>query len=170
MAKLTDTQLIILSKAAARDDDAVEEVRSEASSTLLERSLKAMVEATGWLPHTTRAAHLAHQLGLSSCRFRCLLSRLLIQRDPPGNDNESNWLPAPKGQFKMVLRGYQPKAELIDGRFRTHLTSTSCACRERPVCRRLLYPRRWPALDLSWLSADREANGLTGCCWGHFSV
>jgi hypothetical protein len=43
---------------------------------------------------------------------------ILIQHGSPGSDNESNWLNAPKGQFKMVLRGYQPKAELIDERFR----------------------------------------------------
>jgi hypothetical protein len=43
---------------------------------------------------------------------------ILIQQDSPGSDKESNWLPAPKEQFKMVLRGYQPKAEMIDYRFR----------------------------------------------------
>jgi hypothetical protein len=43
---------------------------------------------------------------------------ILIQKDSPGSDSESNWLPAPAGQFKMVLRGYQPKAEVIDYRFR----------------------------------------------------
>jgi hypothetical protein len=35
---------------------------------------------------------------------------ILIQHDSPGSDKESNWLPAPKEQFKMVLRGYQPQS------------------------------------------------------------
>lgn len=43
---------------------------------------------------------------------------IFIQQSSPGVDKESNWLPTPRGQFKMVFRGYQPKAELIDGRFR----------------------------------------------------
>ena len=34
-----------------------------------------------------------------------------------GPTKESNWLPAPEGQFKMVMRGYQPKVEVLDKRF-----------------------------------------------------
>ena len=41
---------------------------------------------------------------------------LYIQRESPGKDKESNWLPAPKsGSFTMNLRLYWPKAEVLDG-------------------------------------------------------
>ncbi|MCC6198585.1 MAG: DUF1254 domain-containing protein [Burkholderiales bacterium] len=35
----------------------------------------------------------------------------------PGGDKESNWLPAPKGPFNVILRVYWPKQDLIDGRW-----------------------------------------------------
>jgi hypothetical protein len=38
-----------------------------------------------------------------------------VQNDSPGKDKESNWLPAPKGQFMAVMRLYWPKAEALDG-------------------------------------------------------
>jgi hypothetical protein len=41
---------------------------------------------------------------------------LYIQRESPGGDKESNWLPAPPGgSFTMNLRLYWPKAEVLDG-------------------------------------------------------
>jgi hypothetical protein len=41
---------------------------------------------------------------------------LYIQRDSPGADKESNWLPAPKsGAFSMNMRLYWPKPEALDG-------------------------------------------------------
>ena len=40
---------------------------------------------------------------------------IYIQSDSPGSDKESNWLPAPKGQFYLVLRMYLPKQEVING-------------------------------------------------------
>jgi len=41
---------------------------------------------------------------------------LYIQRESPGGDKESNWLPAPaSGSFTMNLRLYWPKAEVLDG-------------------------------------------------------
>ena len=40
---------------------------------------------------------------------------LYIQRDSPGIEKESNWLPAPKtGPFTMNLRLYWPKREVLD--------------------------------------------------------
>jgi hypothetical protein len=36
---------------------------------------------------------------------------LYIQKDSPGADNESNWLPAPDGPIYLVLRLYWPKTE-----------------------------------------------------------
>lgn len=41
---------------------------------------------------------------------------LYIQRDSPGKDKESNWLPAPKsGTFTMNMRIYWPKDAVLDG-------------------------------------------------------
>lgn len=41
---------------------------------------------------------------------------LLIQHDsPPGNEKESNWLPAPSGPFWMAMRLYWPKPEALNG-------------------------------------------------------
>ncbi len=40
---------------------------------------------------------------------------LLIQNEFPGKDKEANWLPAPKGPFRMYLRLYWPKAEALNG-------------------------------------------------------
>lgn len=40
---------------------------------------------------------------------------LYIQRESPGKDKESNWLPAPEGPFLMALRLYVPKPEALDG-------------------------------------------------------
>jgi hypothetical protein len=40
---------------------------------------------------------------------------LYVQRESPGSDRESNWLPAPDGPFVMVLRLYWPKPEAFDG-------------------------------------------------------
>ncbi len=44
------------------------------------------------------------------------LADIYVQRDTPGADKESNWLPAPKsGAFTMNMRLYWPKAEVFDG-------------------------------------------------------
>lgn len=40
---------------------------------------------------------------------------LFIQSESPGADKESNWLPAPKGAFYLLLRLYWPKQEVIEG-------------------------------------------------------
>jgi hypothetical protein len=36
---------------------------------------------------------------------------LYIQKDNPGPDKESNWLPAPDGAPYLILRMYWPKTE-----------------------------------------------------------
>jgi hypothetical protein len=36
---------------------------------------------------------------------------LYIQKDSPGADKESNWLPAPDGPIYLVMRLYWPKTE-----------------------------------------------------------
>ena len=40
---------------------------------------------------------------------------LYLQRESPGPDKESNWLPAPNGPFMPVLRLYWPKEEALNG-------------------------------------------------------
>lgn len=43
---------------------------------------------------------------------------LTIQHESPGKDKESNWLPAPKGKFVLMMRLYWPKEQapsIIDG-------------------------------------------------------
>lgn len=43
---------------------------------------------------------------------------LHLQHGSPGAALESNWLPAPAGRFYLCLRAYQPRPELLDGRWR----------------------------------------------------
>ena len=40
---------------------------------------------------------------------------LYLQNESPGKDKESNWLPAPKGPFRAVMRLYWPKPEAYNG-------------------------------------------------------
>ena len=40
---------------------------------------------------------------------------LYVQNESPGKAKESNWLPAPKGPFLMVMRLYWPKEEAVSG-------------------------------------------------------
>ncbi len=40
---------------------------------------------------------------------------LFIQNEPPGKDLESNWLPAPKGAFILMLRLYWPEPSVLNG-------------------------------------------------------
>lgn len=44
---------------------------------------------------------------------------IYIQRESPGKDRESNWLPAPKaGLFSLTFRLYWPRPEALDGSWR----------------------------------------------------
>ncbi len=40
---------------------------------------------------------------------------IYIQHESPGKDKESNWLPAPKGDFALALRCYLPRKTISDG-------------------------------------------------------
>jgi hypothetical protein len=40
---------------------------------------------------------------------------LYLQHESPGKDKESNWLPAPKDEFNLILRLFWPKQEVLDG-------------------------------------------------------
>ena len=43
---------------------------------------------------------------------------LYVQKDSPGADKESNWLPAPNDPFYMVMRLYWPKQAALDGEWK----------------------------------------------------
>ncbi len=43
---------------------------------------------------------------------------IYIQADSPGKDKESNWLPAPKEPFYMLMRMYLPKIEVLNGQYK----------------------------------------------------
>jgi hypothetical protein len=40
-----------------------------------------------------------------------------IQADSPSKDKESNWLPAPKAGFYMLMRMYLPQIEVLNGQY-----------------------------------------------------
>jgi hypothetical protein len=40
-----------------------------------------------------------------------------VQADSPGKELEANWLPAPRGNFKLVMRLYGPRPEVLEGRW-----------------------------------------------------
>ncbi|MCX6990435.1 MAG: DUF1214 domain-containing protein [Chlamydiae bacterium] len=39
---------------------------------------------------------------------------IYLQKDSPGTDKESNWLPSPSGPFYLIPRSYAPKPQIID--------------------------------------------------------
>jgi hypothetical protein len=43
---------------------------------------------------------------------------LWISHERPDPTREANWLPAPAGPFALFMRGYLPRPELLDGRYR----------------------------------------------------
>jgi hypothetical protein len=43
---------------------------------------------------------------------------IYVQKDSPGKDKESNWLPAPNGPIYMVMRLYWPKQTALDGEWK----------------------------------------------------
>jgi hypothetical protein len=42
---------------------------------------------------------------------------IYIQKDPPGNGQETNWLPAPDGPIYVVMRLYWPRDEALTGKW-----------------------------------------------------
>jgi hypothetical protein len=40
---------------------------------------------------------------------------IYMQKDSPGTDKESNWLPAPDGPIYVVMRIYWPKEAALNG-------------------------------------------------------
>jgi len=43
---------------------------------------------------------------------------IYIQKDSPGKDKESNWLPSPAGEFNLMCRFYGPQQAIIDGKYK----------------------------------------------------
>ncbi|MEY9851925.1 hypothetical protein ABH923_001603 [Leifsonia sp. EB41] len=43
---------------------------------------------------------------------------LTIQHEPPAAELQSNWLPAPEGEFELTIRTYWPKPEVLSGEWR----------------------------------------------------
>ena len=42
---------------------------------------------------------------------------IYLQHESPGPDNQANWLPAPAGDFRPVMRMYQPKPDVLSGAY-----------------------------------------------------
>ena len=42
---------------------------------------------------------------------------LYVQVKSPGKDKESNWLPAPDGDFSLYIRSYWPEAAITEGKW-----------------------------------------------------
>jgi hypothetical protein len=43
---------------------------------------------------------------------------IYMQKDSPGPDKESNWLPTPQsGGFRPMMRLYQPRQPILDGTY-----------------------------------------------------
>jgi hypothetical protein len=43
---------------------------------------------------------------------------IYLQHDRPEEEREANWLPAPAGPMRLVLRAYEPHEALLDGSYR----------------------------------------------------
>ncbi|WP_426165851.1 DUF1254 domain-containing protein [Sandarakinorhabdus sp. DWP1-3-1] len=50
---------------------------------------------------------------------------IFVQASKPSGERVVNWLPAPKGKFILVFRGYLPRAPFLDGSFRLPPVVTS---------------------------------------------
>lgn len=42
---------------------------------------------------------------------------IIIQQSPPDGTKQANWLPAPGGDFSLLLRAYMPTTEILDGQW-----------------------------------------------------
>lgn len=43
---------------------------------------------------------------------------ILLQRSRPAEEHVANWLPAPEGKFRPILRSYQPTGAMLSGEYR----------------------------------------------------
>jgi hypothetical protein len=42
---------------------------------------------------------------------------IYLQNQAPGSDRDANWLPAPTGDFRPILRMYRPGQSVLDGTY-----------------------------------------------------
>jgi hypothetical protein len=40
-----------------------------------------------------------------------------VSHAPPADGDTANWLPAPAGAFRPLMRLYQPRSEILDGSY-----------------------------------------------------
>jgi hypothetical protein len=52
---------------------------------------------------------------------------LFVQHESPGRDRESNWLPAPEGEFNLIMRLYWPKNPAADGTWKPPAVTNATA-------------------------------------------
>jgi hypothetical protein len=83
-------------------------------------------------PATRRQCHSIGDLdGLTLDRDGSLPIR--IQRAAPVPDLASNWLPTPAGRFRLVLRLYWPREEVLDRRWTPPAVTRTGVGRRRPA-------------------------------------
>ncbi len=84
------------------------------TSLLVDNPIDRYLINSPMLPQLVEDADGGHTLGL--------------QHTPPADTDHANWLPAPDGPFRIILRLYWPKPEALDGRWsapRPHKVTTS---------------------------------------------
>ncbi len=52
---------------------------------------------------------------------------IYVSHDSPGNDKETNWLPAPAGPYSLVVRAYGPQPAMTDGQWKLPQLETTAA-------------------------------------------
>jgi hypothetical protein len=73
-----------------------------------------MYDAESYLvPNTINRYALGDRSGMKLGEDGSLI--IYIQKDDPGADKQSNWLPAPEGPFRLALRLYAPRKEVAEG-------------------------------------------------------
>ena len=65
-----------------------------------------------------------------------------IQRARPAGVAAANWLPAPRGRFRMIMRVYEPRRSVLKARWKPPRGSPPQACPTEPRGR-LDTPRPW---------------------------
>jgi hypothetical protein len=73
-------------------------------------------------PRLDIAEHLRERIGISNRTMGLTYVEdgsltLYVQRDPPGDQRDTNWLPCPPGNFYLCLYTVLPDADLRDGRY-----------------------------------------------------
>ena len=74
---------------------------------LMDLTRRRMLDANN--PHHGFINTFSHLSSFPDASFRMVVR--------PNEDKESNWLPAPSGDFNLLLRIYWPGKEVIDGRW-----------------------------------------------------